>query len=309
MKKRTFLYLSVICTCSIIFSSYYTGVAISGNLDCTGAETALNNPQGCSISGTCHTHLLDQTWIAVDLELDSAGLSTSHYTGGMQYTVKLTGTNTTTDSLPIFGFQITSIIGDTAAPIPTNAGTWNAPLPPATHYAAPQPGNFNLGLLEQNPAHPVTTGTGRLGSTYQVIFNWLAPASGTGDVSIWAALNAVNDNYAYDGDNYNVNHIVVAEWSPTVSVYSPEAFSNFNLSVYPNPAVDNIYLSYSLQNTSAVSVSIADMNGKVVLNLQKGIRLFGKQSINADVSGISKGIYFIDLNVDGMQCIKKLVVQ
>ena len=242
MKKRTFIYLFALCGGSLIISGYYTGVAVSFGLDATGAETSLGR-EGCSLTGACHAHTPSQAWINVDIELDSAGIPTTHYIGGQAYTVKLKGLNTTNDSLPAFGFQITSIAGDTSAPVPLNAGTWTTPFPANTHYAAPEPGNFDLGLMEQNPPHPVTTGDGRLGSTYVVAFNWTAPPSGTGTISFWGVINAVNNDGTLVGDNYNNHHVVINEWLP-LGINALETIPDFNLSLFPNPAVDHVNLTY-----------------------------------------------------------------
>ena len=95
MKRKSILFIALLSALSIVLSSYYTGVGTSYGLDCTGAETGLNNPMGCSLSGSCYSHTLNQTRINVSLELDSAGAPTTHYIGGLTYTVKLTGINIT----------------------------------------------------------------------------------------------------------------------------------------------------------------------------------------------------------------------
>ncbi len=309
MKKLTILYLAAFAACSVVFSSYYTGVATTFGLDCTGAETALNNPMGCDINGACHTHTLHQTWINVDLELDSAGVPTTHYTGGMTYSVKLIGTNTTNDSLPIFGFQVTSIFGDTAAPIPTNAGTWTTPFPFGTHYSPPQTNNFNLGLMEQNPAHSVTTGTGRLGSTYVVAINWTAPVTGSGDVSFWGVVNAVNNDVATTGDNFNFNHLVIRKWQQPVGVSAYQPLARYKLSVFPNPATEYININYLLEKPSMVSLKIVDLMGKEVMVISKGTANAGIQFNAVNVAWLSRGIYYVMLNAEEKQYSEKLVIQ
>jgi hypothetical protein len=205
MKKITFVYLLALCAGSLVICSY-AGGASTHNIEGTGAETGLGNSAGCGQG--CHT---SGTTTTIALELDSAGVPTTHYVGGMTYTVKLTGKNTSTTSLPRFGFQIGSIVGSVAATTPVNAGTWTAPFPTNTKYVAPKAGQFVVGVVEQTAAIAATTGTGGNGTTYVETFNWTAPAAGTGTISFWAALNAVNNNGSDTGDKYNTGHISITE--------------------------------------------------------------------------------------------------
>lgn len=208
MKKFTFVYLVALCGISLIICSYGNGAA-NHNIEGTGAETGLGNSAGCGQG--CHS---SGTTITISIELDSAGVPTSRYVAGMNYTVKLTGKNTSNTSLPKFGFQIGSIVGASALTTPVNAGTWKAPFPTNTKYVAPKAGQFVVGVVEQTAAISATTGTGGNGTTYVQTFNWTAPASGTGTISFWAALNAVNGNGNDTGDRYNTGHVAITELIP-----------------------------------------------------------------------------------------------
>src|ERR1051326_6661451 len=84
-----------------MLNSYSAGPGTSG-WDCTGGENGLGNPAGCS---NCHGTVAT-TGITVAVELDSVGIPTTHYKGGMHYTVKVSATNTTTSNLPKFGLQL-----------------------------------------------------------------------------------------------------------------------------------------------------------------------------------------------------------
>ena len=169
--------------CYIVVCAYKDGPGTNG-YDCTGAETGLGNPTGC----TCH-NAFASSGISVMLELDSAGLPTTHYVGGATYTVKLSGVNNGSSSQPKFGFQVASILGATAKTTPVNVGLWSSPLPVNTHLATPQPGFFVVKVAEHTIPIPASTGSGGNGSTYSESFTWTAPVSGTGTISFWAALN------------------------------------------------------------------------------------------------------------------------
>jgi hypothetical protein len=205
MKKSTLVYLLALCAGSLMICSY-SGGASTHDIEGTGAETGLGNSAGCGRG--CHTAATTTT---VAIQLDSAGVPTTRYVGGMTYTVKLTGKNTSTTSLPKFGFQIGSIVGSVAATTPVNAGTWKAPFPANTKYAAPKAGKFVVGVVEQTTELNATTGTGGNGTTYVQTFNWTAPATGTGTISFWAVINAVNGTGGSSGDKYNTGRIIITE--------------------------------------------------------------------------------------------------
>ncbi len=307
MKKHSIIYLFAAGACSFILTSYKTGAGTNG-WDCTGAETGLSNPAGCS-NGGCHG---TSTAITVAIELDSAGTPTTHYKGGITYTVKLSGTNTGTTSLPKFGFQMGSIKGSVAVTTPVNAGTWSTTCPAGTHYAAPQANNFVVGVVEQTSAITATTGTGGSGTTYVKSFSWTAPTSGTGTISFWAVLNAVNGDGGTNGDQWNTKHVVINEWggnTTTGIVNTENTASDFKLSLFPNPATENIHLTYSLSKQSAVSVKMFDLNGRLVADLLDETQSEGGQNLDAGVSNLSKGIYFVVLNADGSKTAKRLVIQ
>lgn len=212
MRKTTFVYLIALCAGTLMICSY-AGGAGGHNIEGTGAETGLGNSAGCGRG--CHTAATTTT---VTLELDSAGVSTTRYVGGMTYKVRLTGKNTSTTSLPKFGFQIGSIVGAVATTTPVNAGTWTAPFPTNTKYVAPKAGKFVVGIVEQTAPITATSGTGGNGTTYVQTFNWTAPVAGTGTISFWAVINAVNGTGGDSGDKYNTNHLSITELLPSTTL-------------------------------------------------------------------------------------------
>jgi hypothetical protein len=307
MKKTTFVYVLASGLMFLMITGYKTGAGTHG-WDCTGAETGLGNPAGCASGAGCHATTATST-IAVSLELDSAGVPTTHYSGGMTYTVKLSGVNNGTTVLPKYGLQIGAIKGSVAVTTPVNAGTWGTPFPTTTHYAAPQSGNFTVGVVEQTAAIAAASGTGGTGTTYSRTFNWTAPVTGTGTISFWAVLNAVNNNGSEDtGDKWNKVHIVINEWPLSAGIEN-NSVSAFDLSVFPNPATENIHLTYMLNKRSKVSVKIFDLNGKIASELLDETQNQGLQKVDAETSGLNAGIYMVLLNVDGERAVKKLIIQ
>ena len=305
MKKFTIFYLLTASCCIFILTSYKTGAGTHG-WDCTGAETGLGNPMGCK---TCHGSIATPA-VTLALELDSAGVPVTHYKAGMAYTVTITGTNTSTFTLPKFGLQIGSIKGSVAVVTPVNAGTWSAPFPTSTHYAAPSPGNYVVGVVEHTSPLTATSGTGTSGTTYSQTFNWTAPAAGTGTISFWSVLNAVNNNTTDDsGDKWNTTHIVINEWTTSGVGISEQTKDEFNASLFPNPTAETIHLTYLLKKPSLVSAKIMDITGKTIVNLLEENQDSGYQVINGDASTLNKGSYLVVLDIDHQRVVKKLIVQ
>ena len=230
MKKNILLLATVLVLISIGLSSYKKGAAKHGH-DCTGAETGLGNVTGCKGSG-CHSSSATLN-IGVTIELDSAGIATNRYVPGMSYTVKITGVNNGTTTLPNFGFQLGCIKDTLAQATPVNAGTWlTASLPASTRYAAASAVSYVLNLIEQSASIAATTGSGGTGTTYSKTFNWQAPAAGTGYISFWGIINAVNGNGGSDGsDLWNTTHLNIAERicnNPTNSSISQSVCGSYN---------------------------------------------------------------------------------
>ena len=211
MKKKFLLVIFLSAIGYITLTSYHSGAAANGGFDCTGAETGLGNPTGC-MGSSCHASSATSS-IGVTVELDSAGIAVTSYVPGMVYSVKISGINNGTSSLPMFGFQIGCIQGSSATAAAVNAGTWaTTGLPTNTQYSAALPGSYDVNLIEQSNRISATTGTGGNGTTYVDSFSWTAPIAGTGTISFWGVLNAVNNNNTNDaGDLWNTNHVVITE--------------------------------------------------------------------------------------------------
>ena len=297
MKKTTFVNLCAAGLVLYLIITSYKGGAGSNGWDCTGAETGLGNPVGCTGAG-CHAPSVT-TGINITIELDSAGVSTTHYAGGKNYTVKLSGKNNTSNNLPGFGLQMVSIKGSAALTTPVNAGTWSTTCPPDCKFTAPQPGYFVLNMVEQSMPISATTGTGGNGTTYVETFTWTAPATGTGTISIWAAINAVNGDGVHDaGDKWNTNHVVINEWPSTSGIASVS--ENDEIKVFPNPVINNLALQLDNDRRGIYALSVYDLSGKKILS--QNIEVNGlAQTENINTSNWAKGIYLLLIEKDGVR--------
>lgn len=80
---------------------------------------------------------------------------------------------------------------------------------------------------------------------------------------------------------------------------------NREVSVFPNPAKQMVNVSIpSLSGKEQMAVSIIDMTGKVVSSTS----IIGNNT-QIDLSGFNKGLYFINLSIDGVSSTKKLIIE
>ncbi len=92
-----------------------------------------------------------------------------------------------------------------------------------------------------------------------------------------------------------------------VPFLSRPQFDFAGFTMYPNPAGDRVTVSLNQTSGSIASVSIYDMLGKNIL-VKKTSASANTETI--DVSGISSGIYFIEVTAsDNLKTVKKLVIE
>ena len=222
-QKHVILLFTLLAIGFVTLTATHNGVGIVSGYDCTGAESGLNNPTGCS----CHSNTAT-TGVAIALELDSAGVPVTTYVPNMTYSVKLSGSYT----LPYYGFQIGCIQGANQQVTPTNAGTWaSTGLPANTQYSAAYNASYYVVNVVEQSAAIAGTGTGTT-KNYGNSFTWTAPALGTGTISFWAVLNAVpGTSGSSNGAHWNTTHIVINERTcsnPTSATLSQTACKNYN---------------------------------------------------------------------------------
>ncbi len=85
--------------------------------------------------------------------------------------------------------------------------------------------------------------------------------------------------------------------------------SLLNLSVFPNPAHDNISVAFDLLEDKKVEIIMQDVLGRAVKTIHKQSLPVGNYEEKISVSDLSKGIYFIKVNVNDLTATQKIVIQ
>lgn len=81
-----------------------------------------------------------------------------------------------------------------------------------------------------------------------------------------------------------------------------------NVVVYPNPAVNNTTVSFSLENPSTVLVTVKDLTGKTVMTLNQQNLVSGQQNITFDTGNLKGGLYFCTLATEQGEVSTKFTV-
>jgi len=80
------------------------------------------------------------------------------------------------------------------------------------------------------------------------------------------------------------------------------------LTIFPNPAKDYTTLYFSLNNSSELNLSIANILGQIVERKNFGILQAGDQSLRYDLSNLKAGIYFLTVSDGNSRLVRKKVV-
>ncbi len=95
-----------------------------------------------------------------------------------------------------------------------------------------------------------------------------------------------------DGHVLNSNNL-------NVSVGVSDVAAGVNeLTVAPNPTVNNAYINFSLTTASNVDVVITDMMGRTVQTINKENFGAGAHKLNVDLSGVTSGVYNVTVKTD-----------
>lgn len=79
--------------------------------------------------------------------------------------------------------------------------------------------------------------------------------------------------------------------------------------IYPNPAQSQITLAFELSDEKQMGYAISDINGRTVLVGDRKTLPPGKHQIQLEDNHLQSGMYFINLELDGLKYTKKLVIE
>ena len=125
---------------------------------------------------------------------------------------------------------------------------------------------------------------------------WIAPDAGSGEVKVYAAGIAANDNGTNAGDNGVANTLLLTEL--VSSLRAPESLA-ISILASPNPMGDIMKLHIESEVSGHFQLELTDLSGKSIftenIDLQVGEHVFTK-----DVADLAGGIYLLKVT-DGVK--------
>jgi hypothetical protein len=99
----------------------------------------------------------------------------------------------------------------------------------------------------------------------------------------------------------------IAKYNSTTGIQTvtPQSLS---LDIYPNPATDFIQLSWSNEMSATTNITIADITGRNIMQLDLGTTSSGLHKQIFPVNNWSEGIYFLTLNSGDKKLVTKFQV-
>lgn len=110
----------------------------------------------------------------------------------------------------------------------------------------------------------------------------------------------VNSSYLY-ADNLAFTGTVPTGISSVVN-------GGNSFSIFPNPATNVATINYTSKSGQNIKVSINDISGKLIQTIQPSV-VSGKNQIQVDLNGLSKGLYIIRLDSEMGTETQKMVVE
>ncbi len=92
-------------------------------------------------------------------------------------------------------------------------------------------------------------------------------------------------------------------------IKNPDGTSSAQLKVYPNPAIDHATIQYHLEQKDKMTLTVMDMNSKVVYKESLGSENPGIKTLKIETSSLSKGTYLIYLTGTKHKGATKMIVQ
>lgn len=273
MNKKTFIVSITIIFLQLIAASFIYKTS-GGHPSSTGGA----GEQTCARAG-CHDDALVSNGIGVNT-ITLNGNNTL-YTPGTTYTVTVSVKKASTTK---FGFQLCALIDSTN----TNGGTISLIENKRTHLIVGEPPFETRNYITHTA---IGTATNTPDST-SWFFNWTAPLTDVGPVTLYFATNCTNKDNTSGGDAIYLSSLKV--FPNSVGIQRSFAKDHGNLNIVVNNNV--LSIKSSIESSCDVSVIVYDITGKSIIYKQLGNRPTGEYLENIPLDNkLKSGIYLVNI--------------
>jgi len=117
----------------------------------------------------------------------------------------------------------------------------------------------------------------------------------------------------YNGSNQiilgtNFGSKATAQFDVDATVGFEELSKPVEISVYPNPVVNQGFISFTLLENNPVTIEIYNSVGQLVSKNEKGMMNPGMYDFELETKGLNKGVYFVKVNIGAEQVTKKFTI-
>lgn len=227
---------------------FYLSLSSNAGGPAAGGLNATGSPGTSPSCGGCHAGGTGTTTATVELRKLSTGPTgpvVTSYLPDTNYLVKVVGNHPT---LTHFGFQVTALNSANA-----NAGVFSD-FPVNVHSAVVNA----VTIIEHTDQLPKTN------NEFNATFRWKAPAPGSGAVTFYGIINAVDNNTMVSGDRPSPGFTVAVAEATTASIGT--AASAMSIRVFPNPVTTELHLALSQPEQGSYQLAVYDVRGKCVYN-------------------------------------------
>jgi hypothetical protein len=216
--------------------------------------------------------------------------STNNYVAGQTYTVNV---KIKRPGLLLYGFDCEALDSNGA-----NAGTISLINPSTTTL---------INALVNSNNRTNITHYGGVYSTDSTVFSfkWKAPITNIGKINLYVAAAATNGDGYTDGDYIYTDSLALIPNTTTNINNKKEVLDHFT--VFPNPAEESATLSYYLSNNSIVTANLISPKGQTVFHFFKENQKGQVRKSISLPSFLEKGIYLIELDVNGHSCTRSII--
>lgn len=138
------------------------------------------------------------------------------------------------------------------------------------------------------------------------VFNWKAPETNEGPVTIYLAAVAANNDGTDKGDEVYTDSITLNP--ATTGVNEPTQHGPI-FSVYPNPIKSAFVLSWKNKSTMHTVLTMESLDGKTSMMLHKGVFSKGEQRLALSLpTETPAGIYLLHLKQGSLISTQKIIV-